>query len=232
MRGLAEYTLLRPASGWPGSEVGHGSSSADLRAEWVVEAASGERKGAADRERGLAVPEAALDAPSDPAARAATLPPVSLVDGLVRAGYRVLYRLALLWWRIRRPTLQGAYVAVWHGGRVLLVRNSYRRKLSLPAGGVARGERPVDAARRELREETGIACDEAALRYVGEIVDQSIYAEDHGHVFELRCADEPSARVDRREVVWAGFLHAEEALAQGVVPVVRTYLERLLADRR
>ena len=156
---------------------------------------------------------------------------VSATDALYRAGYRVLYRLALFYWRLRRPTLQGAYVALWHADRVLLVRNSYRRKLSLPSGGVARGERPVDAARRELREETGIPCDEAALRYVGEIVDHSIYAEDHGHVFELRCAEAPTPQVDGREVVWAGWLSPEEALEQGVVPVVRTYLQRLLAER-
>ena len=170
--------------------------------------------------------------PPTDAASAATLPRVSATDAVYRAGYRVLFRLALLYWRVRRPRLQGAYVAVWHGERVLLMRNSYRRKLSLPAGGVARGERPVDAALRELREEIGIACEESALRYVGEIVDESVYAEDHGHVFELRCAEPPTPVVDRREVVWAGWLLPEEALAQGVVPVVRTYLERQRAERR
>ena len=159
----------------------------------------------------------------------ATLPRVSVTDAVYRAGYRVLFRLALLYWRVRRPRLQGAYVAVWHGERVLLVQNSYRRRLSLPAGGVARGEQPVEAACRELREETGIACEAHALHYVGEFVDDGSYAEDHGHVFELRCEAEPRAQVDRREVVWAGFMRPDDALAQGVVPVARMYLEGVLA---
>jgi len=176
------------------------------------------------------IPEAAL-APTSPtrAAFAATLRRVSVTDAVYRAGYRVLFRLALLYWRVRRPRLQGAYVAVWHGERVLVVQNSYRRRLSLPAGGVARGEQPVDAARRELFEETGIECQAASLCYVGEFVDDGRYAEDHGHVFELRCDAEPQPCVDRREVVWAEFLRPEEALARGMVPVARMYLERAVA---
>jgi 8-oxo-dGTP pyrophosphatase MutT (NUDIX family) len=118
-------------------------------------------------------------------------------------------------------------VAVWHAGRLLVVRNSYRRSLSLPAGGLARGEVPIEAALRELREEVGIAADASALRYVGLIVDHNRYADDHAHFFELHYAEEPRTAVDLREVVWAGFLRVDEALAQGVVPVVRMYLERL-----
>ena len=113
------------------------------------------------------------------------------------------------------------------GERLLLIRNSYRRVLSLPAGGLARGETPVDAARRELWEEVGIRCEPRALRYVGEVVDQSRYAEDHVHFFELRCAEEPRPVVDGREVVWAGFLGVAEARAQGVAALVRRYLDEL-----
>ena len=80
----------------------------------------------------------------------------------------------------------------------------------------------------ELFEETGIACEAAVLDYVGEFLDDSIYAEDHGHVFELRLSAEPAVRIDRREVVWAGFLRPDEALARGVVPVARMYLERVV----
>ncbi len=44
-------------------------------------------------------------------------------------------------------------------GAVLLVRQSYRRAWGLPGGLLKRGERPEDAARREVDEEVGLAID-------------------------------------------------------------------------
>ena len=41
-------------------------------------------------------------------------------------------------------------------GRIALVRNEWSDGWILPGGGVERGERPADAARREVREETGL----------------------------------------------------------------------------
>jgi 8-oxo-dGTP pyrophosphatase MutT (NUDIX family) len=138
---------------------------------------------------------------------------------------RIAYRLRLAWWYVRRPEIHGSYIAVWHGERVLIIRNSYRRYLSFPAGGRARGESLLDAAQRELSEEVGISAAHADLAYYGEFVYDGRYAEDHGHVFELHCASAPEVRVDRREVVWAGFLAPDEALARGVVGIVEMYLE-------
>jgi 8-oxo-dGTP diphosphatase len=141
---------------------------------------------------------------------------------------RTAYRLQLGWWFLRRPVIVGSYVAVWHGARLLVIRNSYRRYLSLPAGGLKRRETPRAAAARELREEAGIDVAEERLAYHGEIVTRAGHAEDHAHVFELHCDAEPDFRVDRREVVWAAFLTPEEALERGVVAVVRRYLERVV----
>ena len=138
---------------------------------------------------------------------------------------RIAYRLRLAWWYVRRPEIHGSYIAVWHGERVLIIRNSYRRHLSFPAGGRARGETLLDTAQRELREEVGISAAHADLAYYGELVHHSSYAEDHGHVFELFCASAPEVRVDRREVIWAEFLAPDEALARGVVGIVKQYLE-------
>lgn len=151
------------------------------------------------------------------------------LDALWRVAYRLAFRLQRLYWHLCRPVLRGSYVAVWHEGRVLCVRNSYRRRLTLPAGGLNRGEAPRDAAIRELREEVSIEASPTALHYAGEIVSQVGPAEDRAHFFELQCdAQPPAFRVDRREVVWAGFLCPGEVLAAEVVDVVRQYLQRRL----
>ena len=155
-----------------------------------------------------------------------------LVDSLIRAAMRLAYRLRVAWWFVRRPALHGPYVAVWHGERVLVIRNSYRRLLSFPAGGRARGESMPDAARRELHEEVGIPAELEELAYYGEVVHHTRYVEDHAHVFELRRETAPEPRVDRREVIWAEFLTPEDALARGVVGPVRLYLEQVRRDHR
>ena len=115
-------------------------------------------------------------------------------------------------------------MAVWHGERLLVIRNSYRRLLSLPAGRLRRGEELRDAARRELREEVGIDVPASALRYAREIVGRVAYTEDHVHLFEIRVDEAPDLRVDGREVVWAEFLPPDEAFARGLAEYVRRYL--------
>ena len=149
------------------------------------------------------------------------------MDALWRVVYRLGFRVMKLYWRLRRPQLRGAYVAVWHEGRVLCIRNSYRKNLSLPAGGLARREEPVDAAVRELAEEVAIEARPEDLHYVGEFVSHAGHAEDHAHFFELRPEGALAFRVDGREVVWADYLAPQDALDEGVVDVLRQYLEHV-----
>lgn len=70
------------------------------------------------------------------------------------------YRLAAMlyesWRYLVRPHTHGALVAIWDGPRLLLVKASYRKTLSLPGGGVNSGETPRQAAVRELGEELGV----------------------------------------------------------------------------
>jgi len=155
-----------------------------------------------------------------------------MFDRLLRQLFRVGYQLQLAWWRIRHPALRGAAVAVWYAGRVLVVRNSYRSILGLPAGGVRRREEDRAAAVRELREEVGIVVPADALEYVGEFLEVTHYVDDHVHIYELRCEDPPQLRVDGREVVWADFMEPDEVIDQGTAGFVRSYLRSYLENRR
>ena len=131
--------------------------------------------------------------------------------------WRFLHRVAAALWDARnfvlRPAVTGAAVLVRVNDELLLVRTSYRPWYGVPGGGVKRGEEPRLAAARELREETGIAVEPAALHALGEFVVRHTFIEDHVHAFELRLEAHPALHVDRREVVWAGF-RAEATLGE------------------
>jgi 8-oxo-dGTP diphosphatase len=148
------------------------------------------------------------------------------LDAIWHRAYRAAFRLQRIYWWLFRPTISGSYVAVWFGDRILVIENSYRTRLSLPAGGLHRGETPIEGALRELREEVGIRASTESLHFVDVIVSHVGHAEDHAHFYELVCDEAPAIQVDQREVVWADFMLPAEALEVGVVDVVRQYLSR------
>ena len=120
--------------------------------------------------------------------RAATM------DHLWRLAYRLGFRAARLWWRLTRPAHDGAVVAIWLGGRILAVQQSYRSNLSWPGGGISRGEHPREAARRELREELGLDVRPDDLVLAREMVVEWDFRREHVRVFELRLRAEPVLR--------------------------------------
>ena len=150
---------------------------------------------------------------------------------LHRAALWLAYRVLLVGWFVFRPRRRGVFVAVWQGGRLLAIRNSYRDGLALPAGGLKRGESALDAALRELREEVGIATRPEALRFACELPSRFEYKRDRGSFYELELDERPAFRPDGREVTWADFVTPEEALASRLVPPVRAYLEGRLARK-
>ena len=74
-----------------------------------------------------------------------------MINALIRAVYRVAHWGLRLLWFIRRPETSGALVAVWHHGRVLLVKNSYRPQLTLPGGYIRPREERRTAAAPNVR---------------------------------------------------------------------------------
>ncbi len=115
------------------------------------------------------------------------------------------YPLARAWWEVRSPLHRGALVAVWAGGRLLLVRQSYQGRAAFPGGGVGHNEHPRDAAHRELIEELGLDAPPSAMSLACETTQRWDGRRDTVTFFELHLAREPSLRVDLREIVSAAF---------------------------
>lgn len=148
-----------------------------------------------------------------------------MTDAFVRMAYRSAYRLALVWWCLRRPRTLGVLVALWRGDRVLLVRTSYREVLSLPGGFVRAGEHEQDAAVRELSEEVGITLHPGHLTRAWQGTVAFECRQDAVTIFEACIAPVPTPVVDHREIVWADWVNRDEALRLALLPHVRAYLE-------
>ena len=146
------------------------------------------------------------------------------VDRVIRLGYRAAYWGLRGWWWLRRPATCGAGVAIWHGGRVLLIRTSYRNCYSLPGGFVRRGETSEQAARRELIEELGIDLSGHRLRHAwnGTLPFES--RQDTVDIWEVTLEDTPQVRITGREIVWAGWMNPSEALGRRLLPHLALYL--------
>jgi 8-oxo-dGTP pyrophosphatase MutT (NUDIX family) len=141
-----------------------------------------------------------------------------------RLGYRLAYRTLKIWWLVRRPSAEGAGVAVWAEGRLLVVQTSYRPGLDLPAGGIGPGESPLEGARRELREETGIDVAAGELGYAIPLSFEQDHRRITATIFEWRPARPPRARIDDREIVGAGYHDPDELRQVPCTELLRAYL--------
>ncbi len=155
-------------------------------------------------------------------------------DTLLDKAFRVLYRIAyqghIMVNFFLRPKTRGAYVAVWHDDKVLLIRNSYKSVCTLPCGGVERGEAIANAARRELVEEVGLDLPVYAFRLVFQKINHTEFKIDHIFLFEVQLEFPLEIRPDGREVVWAGFHGRNDALDMTLFPPVRDYLLQRQSD--
>jgi 8-oxo-dGTP diphosphatase len=148
--------------------------------------------------------------------------PFSFLDPAWRVTFRFGFPLARLWWRLRRPTHEGAIVAIYVGPALLLLRSSYQVEWCLPGGGVQRGESPETAARRELVEEIGLTT--PTLRPACVLHGNWDGRRDTVHIFELRLDQLPKLRLDNREIVEARLVTPSERRGMRLTGPVAAYL--------
>jgi 8-oxo-dGTP diphosphatase len=152
----------------------------------------------------------------------------TLVDRVYQLGYQVAYKLMRSYWRLRRPTTKGALVAIWSGGEVLLVRNSYVPYYSAPGGYVRPSEDAREAALRELCEEVGVRVRPEELELALDVTHEWEGKLDHVQIFNLQVAERPAVQIDNREVVEATWFSPQQVLSlQHVFPPLR----RVIAAR-
>jgi 8-oxo-dGTP diphosphatase len=152
-----------------------------------------------------------------------------LVNAFWRTVYRLGYPCAQVVWRVTKKPGKGATIAVWHEGRLLCVRESYRPGLGLPGGGRLADETPEVTARRELFEEVGLDLAPAYFRPEGLIAFQLDGRPIEDALFEVELAAEAPLRIDQREIVWAGFLAPDDIREDRLQRCLRLYLERVEA---
>ena len=115
-----------------------------------------------------------------------------------RQAYRVGYRIVEIYWFLRRPAVEGVKCVLTDRDRVLLVRHTYGPPgWDLPGGAMKRGESPMSAAQREMREELGVSIEDWVA--VGQIFTTAFWRRDTIHCLrsELRA---PAITIDRGEL--------------------------------
>ena len=148
-----------------------------------------------------------------------------LINKIAQTFYKLAYKAILLLWFFTRPTVYGVYVAVWHRDKLLMIKNSYKKRFTIPCGRVKRGENKAAAAVRELDEEVNIKLDKDQLTFVGEYAGKFKYATDIGTFFEIAMPELPQVQADNREVVWAQFVPLDQVSNLNLSPTVKTWLK-------
>jgi 8-oxo-dGTP pyrophosphatase MutT (NUDIX family) len=147
------------------------------------------------------------------------------IDLLYRTAYKIVYPIALT---IRKTSLyrhDGVTIAVWYDDSLLMVKHSYRPNLTLPGGGVKRGEDPAVCIVRELYEEVNLKLDMSLLNLLE--IRQRVQGRGQESLYEAHIDSRPPLKIDNQEIIFAGFVRRRDILTDVRDPLIRDYLMRV-----
>ena len=115
--------------------------------------------------------------------------------------YQVAHHLIRLYWFLFHPRTYGARCILVCENHVLLIRQTYGDRLwTLPGGGLAKGETPEAAVRREVKEEVGVSLNK--VQFLGQFMSTQTYNRDTVYVFTASVPSE-AYTLDRHEILAA-----------------------------
>ncbi|KPF62157.1 NUDIX hydrolase [Porphyrobacter sp. AAP60] len=129
--------------------------------------------------------------------------PLLIPAPLHRAMLPLAHSIRHYWRRWRGAPIAGVSVVITNlAGDVLLLKHSYGPRVwALPGGGLNAREDPAEAARREVREELGMAIGKVEpIAVIEEVISGAPHT---AHLFAAICDQHP--RPDGREVTEARF---------------------------
>lgn len=130
----------------------------------------------------------------------------------IREAFYTFYNpLKKLYWKVCKPEGVGVKSFIFNQDKILLVRIGYMHKSwVLPGGAVDTGEKPQDAAMREVQEESGLVISDL------EFVESTYYSGEDKRLtlyYYYGTTNQEDITIDDQEIVDAGWF-ALDALPQ------------------
>lgn len=112
--------------------------------------------------------------------------------------------------------------------QVFLVHEVASNRWSLPGGGIEKGETPVAAASREIKEEIGITVETQSLKSLGVLRKPEATIDYVAHIFVLTDAgaEVANANLNKRELIDSAWFDLDK-LPNGISKVTRAAFELL-----